>query len=301
MSALSRYWQPILAGALSVLAVWSHWPTLASAGRRWLVDPQYSHGYLVPCFALVLLWLRSPSGGPFPDARPRPIIWPLLVACTLRSVNLLTYNLDWLDGAVFVLSLLGACAAVGGRSSLLRMAPALGFLLFMLPLPYRVERWLGEPLQGIATAGSTFLLQLLGLAARAEGNVIVVGADRIGVAEACNGLSMLLVFIALAVAFALVVRRPLFDRLILVGSALPIAILVNITRITVTGALQAWGKHETAELVFHDLAGWLMMPLALAFLWVEMKFLSYVLVEDKPGPVPTPHDSVIVSGLGAGS
>src|SRR5947207_11057722 len=56
---LSRTWTQ--AGALSVAALclfWAFWPTLRTMADRWSHDPQYSHGFLVPLFAAVVLWHR---------------------------------------------------------------------------------------------------------------------------------------------------------------------------------------------------------------------------------------------------
>jgi len=94
------------------------------------------------------------------------------------------------------------------------------------------------------------------------------------------------VFFALATAFAVVVRRPWVDKVILLASAVPIALASNILRITLTGVLYECGvAGETAHLFFHDLAGWLMMPLALGLLWVELKVLSRLLIDPPPAPV----------------
>src|SRR5262249_8698964 len=57
--------------------------------------------------------------------------------------------------------------------------------------------------------------------------------------------------------------------------AVPIAVLSNVTRITVTGVLHKVAGGEVADYVFHDLAGWLMMPLALGLLWLEMRLLGW--------------------------
>ena len=65
----------------------------------------------------------------------------------------------------------------------------------------------------MATTASTYLLQTLGFMAFAEGNVIQLNEARIGVVEACSGLSMLITFFALSTAAALVVKRPLLDRI----------------------------------------------------------------------------------------
>jgi exosortase len=141
-------------------------------------------------------------------------------------------------------------------------------------LPYHAEIALAHPLQRFATLASTYALQTLGLPAVAEGNVIVIDDVRIGVLEACSGLGMLVTFFALSAAVAFVVDRPLLDRLILLFSAVPIGVLVNVIRITATGLLHRTVGSATANAVFHDLAGWLMMPLALGLLWLEMLYLS---------------------------
>jgi exosortase/archaeosortase family protein len=89
---------------------------------------------------------------------------------------------------------------------------------------------------------------------------------------------MLVTFFALSSAVMLVSTRPPLERGLLFLSAIPIALAVNITRIIVTGVLHKTVGSELADYVFHDLAGWLMMPLALALLWCELRVLAWVLV-----------------------
>src|SRR5207302_1198261 len=112
------------------------------------------------------------------------------------------------------------------------------FLIFMIPLPFRLEVALGAPLQGAAARCSTCLLQVLGQPAIAEGNIIALRASRLGVVEACNGLGMLMTFSAMATALALVIDRPWLDRLVIMLSAVPISFIANVSRITATGLLQ---------------------------------------------------------------
>jgi exosortase len=153
------------------------------------------------------------------------------------------------------------------------------FLFFMIPLPYRVEKALGPPLQWLATQASTFTLQTLGLMAFSEGNQIQIDQGRIGVAEACSGLSMLITFVALSTGMAIVVKRPFLDRIVLVLSAIPVALIANIARISLTGALQELAGGDVANHFYHDLAGWVMIPLALVLYWCEIWVLSHVFVE----------------------
>ena len=81
-------------------------------------------------------------------------------------------------------------------------------------------------------------------------------------------------------------RRPLWERLLLVGSAVPIALFANLARITATGVLHETAGRDFADNFFHDVGGWLMMPLALALLWIELKVLARLLIDSTPaGPV----------------
>jgi exosortase len=183
-------------------------------------------------------------------------------------------HFEWLDALSLLPTLIGICLLAGGWRLLGWAWPAAAFLCFMLPLPFQIEIALAHPLQRVATVASTYSLQTLGLPAVADGNIILIDDLRIGVLEACSGLGMLVTFFALSTAFAFMVRRPLVDRLILFASAIPIGVLVNVMRITVTGLLHKTAGSAIANVVFHDLAGWLMMPLAMCLLWLETLYLA---------------------------
>ena len=94
---------------------------------------------------------------------------------------------------------------------------------------------------------------------------------------------MLLVFVAMATAIVLVIRRPLADKAVLLASAAPIAVLSNVARITVTGFLHEKVSSAVANAVFHDFAGWLMMPAALGLLWLELIYMRHLLLDPPPG------------------
>jgi len=266
----------VLAGCLG----WALWPVLTSMVGRWNSDPRYAHGYLVPIFALALLWLR-PSGLRLSNISGSS--WGLLLVGMAAVVQLLGgYFLAVpVEGFALLPYLAGLSLLIGGWPALKWSWLSITFLVFMIPLPWRVENALGPPLQWVATTASTYLLQTLGFMAFAEGNVIQLNDARIGVVEACSGLSMLITFIALSTAVALVVKRPLLDRIALVASSIPVALLANIIRITVTGILHDTVGGHTADAFYHDLAGWLMIPLALVLYWFEIWILARVLIETK--------------------
>ena len=275
---LTRHRKPLLLALLAAAAVvWAYWTTFADVVERWATDPQYSHGFLVPLFAGYLLWSRRAAlagGGLGPRWWGAGLV---LAGAGMRMAGHFFYQ-PWLDTLSLLVVLAGLAAAAGGRRALAWAAPSVLFLAFMMPLPHRVQAMLGGTLQSVATAASTFALQTLGVPAVAEGNVILLTDSRLGVVEACNGLSMLMTFFALATGAAILARRHPAERAALVLSAVPIAVLANVVRITTTGLLFEANRSDLARVVFHDLAGWLMMPLAVAMLLVELHVLGRAVV-----------------------
>jgi exosortase len=264
-----------LAGAA---LVWAFWPVLADIVERWSSNPQYSHGYLVPLFSAFLLWHRRRL---FPQSDVEGSWWclPLLaVGLGLHLAGAYLY-FDWFSAAALVPVLFGVVLAIGGVKMLRWSWPAIAFLAFMLPLPHRIETSLSHSLQRMATIASTYAFQTIGLPAVSEGNIILLEEMRIGVVEACNGLGMLVTFFALSTAVAILVDRPLIDKLVIVASAIPIALAANVLRIVITGLTGVAFGAEVADKVFHDFAGLIMMPLALGMLGIEMWILSRLLVE----------------------
>jgi exosortase len=265
--------------------LWALWPALGAMADRWARDPRYAHGYFVPMFALALLWMRRSR---LEGTVPRPSAWGLAALAMGAALQLVggyyyevsrTSGVAWIEGLSLLPYLVGVVLLLGGWGFLRWAWPSIAFLAFMVPLPTRIELALGPPLQFLATTASTYLLQTLGFMAFAEGNVIHLGAAQIGVVEACSGLSMLMTFIALSTAVALVVRRPLVDRLVLVASAVPVALLANIARITLTGVLHETVGGQIPSTFYHDLAGWVMIPLALVLYWIEIVILCRLLIE----------------------
>lgn len=264
-------------GFLLVALIASYWNTLVRTAEHWH-SPQYSHGWLVPLFAVALLWMRYEPLKAVKNWEHWSGLGLLALGLSMRLVAT-RYALVIPDMVSFIPSLIGILLMCGGLSLLRWGGPAVLFLLFMYPLPDRVENMILNPLQRTATVVSTFSLQTMGVPAFSEGNRILLPDVELGVVDACSGLRMLTIFLALSVAITMVTDRPWWERIVIILSAFPIALIVNITRITVTGLLYMVNA-SLAEHVFHDLAGWVMMPMALGLMYVELQFLSHLFIED---------------------
>jgi exosortase len=295
---LRAYSSALAVGIVVVLAVlWVFWPTLTELAARWGSDSRYSHGYFVPLFAAYLMWARRGLlRGPATRLNWCGLLL-LLAGLGMRFAGTYLF-LDWLAAIALLPCLTGVVMLGGGWHGLHAAWPAIAFLGFMVPLPFRVEIALAGPLQRVATIASTYVLQTLGFVTFAEGNVICLGPVRIGVVEACSGLSMLVIFFALSTAVSFFIKRPWPIRALVVISAVPIALAANIVRITVTAMLHETVGSEWADYVFHDLAGWLMMPLALGFLWVEMVLVAWIFpqVEERE-TAPIPMGGILLAGV----
>lgn len=258
--------------------VWGYWTTLAEIAERWTNDPSYSHGFLVPLFAAYLLYLRRDKIN-FQTLSPSALGMGLIGLAVAMRLAGAYYHYQWFDHLSLIPCIAGIAWLVGGWKVIQWSWPALAFLVFMIPLPHSASQALSGPMQTLATVSSTFLLQVMGRPALAEGNLILLNEVELGVVEACSGLRMLVVFFALSTGVALLIQKPLWEKLVIAFSAIPIALMTNILRITVTGLLHDTVGSEIADAVFHDLAGWLMMPLGLAFLGLELLLLKHLLIE----------------------
>ena len=269
----------ISGGLLALSMFWALRPILVGMADRWETDPRYSHGFLVPLFSLGLLWSRRTE---LSGLALSPSNWGMAVLALGAGVQLLGgyFLMEPVAALALIPYLVGTVLVLGGFPLLKWSWTAIAFLAFMIPPPWRLESVLDSALQSLATQASTFVLQCLGMMAAAEGNVIQLSETRLGVAEACSGLSMLITLIALATAVAIVIDRPLGDRVVLVLSSIPVALIANVARIVLTAVLQETMGGESSVSFHHDLAGWVMIPFALLLYWAVLRILSKLAPEE---------------------
>jgi exosortase len=279
-------WQVTLAVVAIVLG-WSYAPNLRSLVAIWNEEPNYSHGFLVVPVVLVIVWRRWVEEDP-PTLRPSWWGWAGLAVMLVVRAVCYERGAEWTETATLLPVVACLTLAAGGWPLLRRVWPAIAFLVFLLPLPLSVNSILAQPLQRVATTWSTALLKLTGLWVVAEGNVILVGGDQLEVAAACNGLSMLMCLAATVAAMTILVPMAVWKRVALFLSIIPIALVSNVLRIAAT----AWCYHLFGAKVgghfAHDAAGWLMMPVALILVGLELALLSWLVIEVEELPAGRP-------------
>ena len=265
---------------VAAAAAWSYAPELRWLRDAWSNDPDYSHGYLVAPVAGFILWLRlRRSDGKV--APPWQWGWAVVVVSLAARAFFFDRGNTWAEAMTLLAAAGGLTLTLGGWRLLERVWPSIGYLVFMIPLPNRLNGLLSQPLQSLATDGSVAVLRLTGLWVISEGNVIYVGQHPVQVAEACNGLSMMMCLAATVVAAVLMVPMSAWMRALLTVSVVPIALASNIVRIVATTwCVARMGPGDGARLA-HDAAGWLMMPLALLMVGLELFLMTWLVVEEE--------------------
>lgn len=261
--------------------IWSYGPTLRGFVVTWAGVADYSHGFFVVPLALYFLWVNRKSC-PSQISGSLGAGGVLFVASVAARVIAHRYYLPFVDGWSILIWLASIVTTLGGVKLLRWAAPSIGFLAFMIPLPFGVEVALSQPLQRIATRISCYTLQLLGQPAFAEGNVILIGDLSLEVAQACSGLRLFFSIVALAYAYVVVIRRAWWEKLIVALATVPIAILCNAARIVATGLLLQATSGEWAHSLAHDIAGWGMIPAAAVSFWIVQWYVGLLFRADEP-------------------
>ncbi|MFM8983708.1 MAG: archaeosortase/exosortase family protein [Spartobacteria bacterium] len=116
----------------------------------------------------------------------------------------------WLGAVAFLLALLAFAWWLGGWGLFKAMFPAWLVLLTILPPPLKLDTRFALLLQEWATAGSSYLIALLGIPSQLTGLIIEIPGQRMLVEEACSGVNSILFMTSACVFFAMWQRRGAF-------------------------------------------------------------------------------------------
>jgi len=265
---------------LIVSLLWGYWPTVHNLMREWRHNEDYSVGQLVPFIAMYFIWMKRKI---LSNYQLIPCWWGIGIVLLAQAVRVygLIFLYESAERYSLVLTIVGITLLVTGRHIFYQLRWILLFLFLMVPFPGRIHNMISGPLQTMATICSTYTLELLGIYVIREGHIIIVNDNiPLAVVEACSGLRMLTAFIVVSAVFAYIVDRPKWQKFILLISCIPVAILCNQIRLTVTALLFMQFDSHVADRFFHDFAGWTMMPLAVVALVGELWIMSKLVIRE---------------------
>ncbi len=263
----------LYAGAASALAFGIFGPILYYMFRHWGAVDDYSHGFFVGPLAIYFAWGRRHQ---LRRAIIRPSWWgvvPLALGSLALVIGRLGVELTAMRVS-FVLTLIGLQILLLGREVFRILAFPMLFLFFMVPLPQSLVNVIAFPLQLIAADFAVQTLHLLHIPALREGNIIHLADTQLFVAEACAGLHSLMALGMLAVLFAYYFRKNRMEQIIIVLSAIPIAIFVNAFRVALTGFLADRMGSDAAHGLIHMTEGVFTFGLAFGLLLIEAWLLA---------------------------
>jgi len=249
--------------------------SLAYLVDMWMNNENYSHGMFVPVISAYLIWenrhvlSQTPIQGTW---------WgfPLLV------LGLAVFFLGELSTLYIILhlsfwiTLVAMSVSFLGTSGLKVIGFPMFYLLTMFPLPNYLTQVLSGKLQVISSQLGVGCLQLVGVTAFREGNVIDLGPIQLQVVEACSGLRYLFPLMSLALLCAYLFKDRPWKRMTLFLSSIPISILLNGLRIGMIGVLVDYFGRGLAEGFYHFFEGWVIFLASLVILIVEMFALSKI-------------------------
>jgi exosortase len=199
----------------------------------------------------------------------------LLGCAVLARLGTILVPVGFVADLGFVLGIAGLVSLLLGRRALGRYGFAVGFLVFMIPLPVALYSAIASPLQLLVSRAGAAVLNVMGIPVLCEGNMMTLPGDvQMFVAEACSGMRQLTGFLALTTAVAYLWGRPMWIRVILVLSSIPIAMAANVMRVVVTGWIMSNLDPQFAMGHFHTVEGLLLMGVGLGMLWLECQVLD---------------------------
>jgi exosortase len=266
------------------LLVLSYAPVLSRLIAQWNNDEDMGHGFFVPIIAGYIAWQKRDQllGR---ELKPNYLgLAVVIFAAVQLYVGTMGAEL-FLARTAFVEAIFGSVLFLGGTHAVRVLAFPLILLCFMVPIPGVVYNQITFPLQLFASQVAAFVLELLGVPVLRDGNVLELPSQKLSVVEACSGIRSLLSLTFLSLVYGYFFDSKAWMRVALFAATVPIAIIANAGRVTVTGLLSEINP-ELAQGVAHTASGWVIFMIALVMMVLTHQIINWIyrLVTRGSGP-----------------
>lgn len=262
-----RWLRPVLVLVCIVAGLMFFRSALQSLLQAW-ERPEYSHGYIIPLIAAFIALKRLDVASAFASKSGGVLAMVLFALGLLGGLIGNLASIADLTSYGMLLALAGLLLLTFGMRNGLKLWPAWVYLAFMLPLPNFLYWPLSIKLQFISSKLGVALIQLMGVPVFLEGNIIDLGNYQLQVAEACSGLRYLFPLMSFGFLFATLYRGPVWQKLLLFFSTIPITLIMNSVRIAVIGFLVDRYGIAQAEGFLHVFEGWVIFVVCIAVLFL---------------------------------
>jgi exosortase len=254
----------------------------------WIIDNNYSHGFIVAPIALYFAWRKRDE---FRLAPLAPSSWGLLIV--IASIGLLVAGTIGAEVFTSEVALLGVIAGsllyLAGWSRLRVMAFPIAFLFLMIPIPSIIFNQVAFPLQLLASQFGESALVLFRIPVLREGNVIHLANTSLEVVEACSGIRSLISLLTLGIVYGYFSDSRNWVRFGIALMTVPVAIVANGCRVAGTGiAAHRYGA-EVAEGFLHTFSGWFVFIAAFLLLFAFHRALLWLSSPPELGGVAAPQ------------
>jgi exosortase len=259
---------------IALLAVYA--PALYDLVRDWAQDDNYSHGFLVPIVSGWLLWQKRAQLKAATQVIDRTGLALLILGGVLFVLG--NGGAEFFTMRVsFVVMLFGLVWYLFGREVVRLAWFELGFLLFMVPIPYVIYFALTFPMQLLASKITAGTLSAIGMEVYRQGNILhLPGGTSLEVAEACSGMRSLVSLLALGALYAFMTQKRAVGKTILFLATIPIAVIANVFRVFVTALLATTVTAGITAEPWHSLMGMSVFVVSFVLLFILGAILKAV-------------------------